>query len=99
MTCKRVTSSHKAKEPLNKSSSAAAESFTPAMQFKKQEMHTVFLCFLNFYLGQNFSASALADLIRAPLRIIMKHFKKISRGKQKTGAGLQLRLFWGGELQ
>ena len=40
------------KEPLNKSSSAAAEAFAPAMQFKKQEIHTVFLCFLNFYLGK-----------------------------------------------
>ena len=38
------------------------------MQFKKQEIHTVFLCFLNFYLGQNLSASALADLIRASLK-------------------------------
>ena len=55
------------REPLNKSSSAAAESFAPAMQFRKQEIHTVFLCFLNFYLGQNLSASALADLIRASL--------------------------------
>ena len=55
------------REPLNKSSSAAAESFAPAMQFKKQEIHTVFLCFLNFYLGQNLLASALADLIRASI--------------------------------
>ena len=47
-----------ARERLNQSSSAAAESFAPAMQFKKQEIHTVFLCFLNFYPGQNLLASA-----------------------------------------
>ena len=66
--CEETANRHlQSKEPLNKSSSAAAESFAPAMQFKKQEIHTVFLCFLNFYLGQNLSASALADLIRASL--------------------------------
>ena len=32
------------------------------MQFEKHEIHTVFLCFPNFYLCQNLSPSALADL-------------------------------------
>ena len=39
------------------------------MQFKKWEIHTVFLHFLNFRLSQNLSASALADLIRASLNL------------------------------
>ena len=56
------------KEPLNQSSAAADGSFAPAMQFEKLEMHPVFLRFPNFYLWQNFSASALADLIRASLK-------------------------------
>ena len=55
------------KEPLNKSSAAADGSFAPAMQFEKLEIHPVFLRFPNFYLWQNLSPSALADLIRASL--------------------------------
>ena len=37
------------------------------MQFGKSEIHTVFLDFPNFLRKQNFSLSALADLIRASL--------------------------------
>ena len=53
------------KETLIKSSAAADESFDPTMQFEKLEIHTVFLRFPNFYLSQNLSPSALADLIIA----------------------------------
>ena len=37
------------------------------MQYEKQEIHTVFLCFSYFPGKQNLSLSALADLIRASL--------------------------------
>ena len=46
-----------------KSSAADSGSFTLTMQFEKLEIHTVFLRFPNFYLGQNLSLTALADLI------------------------------------
>ena len=61
------------------------------MQFKKQEIHTVFLCFLNFYLGQNLSASALADLIRASLIKTKKETiisKQIVRSGTSIGANI-----------
>ena len=51
------------KETLIKSSAAADESFDPTMQFEKLEIHTVFLRFPNFYLGQNLSLTTFAALI------------------------------------
>ena len=39
------------------------------MQLEKLEIHKVFLRFSNFYLWQNLSPSALADLIRASLKL------------------------------
>jgi len=48
-------------ETLNQSSAAAAGSFAPTLQIEKLEIHTVFLRFPNFNLGQNLSPSALAD--------------------------------------
>jgi len=38
------------------------------MQFKKLEIHTVFLRFSYFYLDQNLSSSVLADFIIGYLR-------------------------------
>ena len=39
------------------------------MQFEKQEIHTVFLCFPNLLSNQKLSLSALADLFRASLTL------------------------------
>lgn len=50
-------------ETLNKSPAVAGGSFAPTMQIEKLEIHTVFLHFSNFNLGQNLSPSALVDLI------------------------------------
>ncbi|MBP3304649.1 MAG: hypothetical protein J6L24_01635, partial [Oscillospiraceae bacterium] len=42
-------------------------SFAPPVQFEKQEIHPVFLCFPNLPGNQNLSLPALADLIRASI--------------------------------
>jgi hypothetical protein len=42
-------------------------SFAPLAQFKKREIHTVFLRFLNFPSKQNLSPPPLADLFRGSL--------------------------------
>ena len=47
-----------------------SESFGPAVQFEKWEIHPVFRHFPNFRLSQNLSLSALADLIRASLGLL-----------------------------
>ncbi|MDY2557687.1 MAG: hypothetical protein SOW29_04975, partial [Candidatus Faecousia sp.] len=44
-------------------------SFALTVQFEKQEIHTVFLCFPNLLSNQNLSLSALADLFRASLKM------------------------------
>lgn len=65
-------------ETLIKLSAAADGSFAPTMQFKKLEIHTVFRRFLNFYLRQNLSPSALANLI------IASYFKEYEAMKKSN---------------
>ncbi|MBP3304713.1 MAG: hypothetical protein J6L24_01970, partial [Oscillospiraceae bacterium] len=43
------------------------ESFAPAVQFQKREIHTVFPRFRNFRPSRNLLPPALADFIRASL--------------------------------
>ena len=50
---------------MNESAAVTGGSFAPTMQFEKLEIHTVFLRFPNFYLGQNLSLTPLADFILA----------------------------------
>ncbi|MBP3304384.1 MAG: hypothetical protein J6L24_00285, partial [Oscillospiraceae bacterium] len=47
------------------------ESFAPAVQFQKREIHTVFPRFRNFLLSQNLLPPALVDLIRASLERVV----------------------------
>jgi len=44
-------------------SAVVSGSFAPTVQFEKLEIHTVFLRFSNFHLGQNLSLTTLADSI------------------------------------
>ena len=45
------------------STSVDSGSFAPTFQFENLEIHTVYLQFPNFNLGQNLSLTTLADLI------------------------------------
>ena len=56
------------KEPLNKSPSAVSGSFPSTLRYRKREIHTVFLRFPNFELGQKSCLRLLAELCGAAIR-------------------------------
>jgi hypothetical protein len=68
------------------SSAAVSGSFAPTVQFEKLEIHTVFLRFSNFHLGQNLSLTTLADPISGYLSVCVDKIRRV-RYDEKTIKG------------
>ena len=58
------------------------------MQFEKLEIHTVFLRFSNFHLGQNLSLTTLADSISGYLSVCVDKIRRV-RYDEKTIKGIR----------
>ena len=68
-------------------SAVVSGSFAPTVQFEKLEIHTVFLRFSNFHLGQNFSLTTLANSISGYLSVCVDKIRRV-RYDEKTIKGL-----------
>ena len=76
-------------ETLTKSSAAEQRIFCPTVQFEKQEIHKVFLCFPNLRLRQNLALTALVDFVIASIGFNFTFFVIIGQPAAREGGGLR----------